>query len=77
MVEYTEFAALVLVEPKEIKFKKWTKARHLRPLYIKAHMNRKPFSRVLIDGGAMLNMMPYNTIKNLGKSNKDLKETKF
>ena len=75
IVEEVEYAALVPAEPEEIKFKKWIKARHLKPLYIKAHVNEKPISRVLIDGGVVLNMMPYNKVKKLGKSLKDLKET--
>ena len=38
-------------------------------------MNGKPISRVLIDKGAVLNVMPYNTVTKLRKSCKDLKET--
>ena len=75
LVEEAEYTALVPIELEEIKFKRWTKARHLRPLYVKAHVNRKPISKVLIDGGAMLNVMPYGIVKKLGKSCKDLKET--
>ena len=67
--------ALVPAMPKEIKFKKWTKAGHLRPLYIMTHMNRKPINRVLMDGGAVFNVMPYSTVEKLGKSHKDLKKT--
>ena len=51
------------------------KARHLRPLYMKAHINSKPINRMLIDEGAMLNMMPYSTVRKLGRTHKDLKET--
>ena len=38
-------------------------------------MNGKPISRVLIDGRAVLNVMPYNMVKKLGKSYKDLRGT--
>ena len=38
-------------------------------------MNGKPISGVLIDGGAVLNMMSYSMVKKLGKSYKDLKDT--
>ena len=65
MVEEAKCATLVPVEPKEIKFKKWTKVRHLKPIYIKAHVNGKPISRVLMDGGATLNVIPYNMVKRL------------
>ena len=67
MVEEVECAFLVLTEPEEIRFKKWTKARHLRPLYIKAHINGKPISWVLIDGVAVLNVKPYSTVRKLGR----------
>ena len=49
--------------------------RHLKPFYIKAHVNGKPISKVLIDGGVVLDVMPYSMVKKLGKSHKDLKET--
>ena len=64
MVEMAECAPLL---PEEIKFRKWTKDEHLRPLYIKAHVNGKSISRVLIDEVAVLNVMPYSMIKKLGK----------
>ena len=75
MVEEVKCVALVQEEPDELRFKKWTKAGHLRPLYIKAHMNGKPINRVLIDKGTVLNVMPYSIVKRLSKSCKDLKKT--
>ena len=74
MVEEAKCATLVLADPEEIKFKKWNKAKHLRPFYIKAHVNGNPINRVLINGGALLNVMPYSMVKKLWKSYKDLKE---
>ena len=73
MVEEAECASLILAEPEEIRFKRWAQLGHLRPLYIKAHINGKPVSRVLIDKGAVLNVMPFSTIKKLGKAGKILK----
>ena len=67
--------ALVQTKLKEVRFKKWTKAGHLRPFYIKAHVNGKPVNGVLIDEGAMLNVIPRSKVKRLGKSHKDNKET--
>ena len=49
MVEEAKRATLVRGEPKEVRFKKWTKIRHFKPLYIKAHRNGKDVSKVLID----------------------------
>ena len=75
MVDEAEDKALVPIMPREIKFGKWTKAGHLRPLYITAYMNKKPINRVLVDGGAVFNIIPYSTIEKLGKSYRDLKKT--
>ena len=58
-----------------IKLERSQLVRHLKPLYIRAHINRRPISRVLIDGGAIMNVMPVGILKKLGKSQKDLKET--
>ena len=49
--------------------------RHLKPLYIKALINGKPFSQVFIDKGVVLNVMPIITLKKLGKSMSNLIST--
>lgn len=46
--------------------------KHLKPLYIKAHLNGKLFNRVFVDGGDVLNIMPLTTMKKLGKNADDL-----
>jgi hypothetical protein len=33
--------------------------RHLRPLYIKGHVDGRPMTKMLVDGGAAINVMPY------------------
>jgi hypothetical protein len=33
---------------------------HLKPLYIWGHLDIKPISRMLVDGGAIINLMPYS-----------------
>jgi hypothetical protein len=37
----------------------------LKPLYVRGHLNRMPVARMLVDGGAAVNMMPYSTFKKL------------
>ena len=73
MVEEDECATFVKEELEEMKSQKlpWSKARHLRPLYIKVHVNCKPMSRVLIDGSVVLNVMPFSMVKKLGKGQAD------
>lgn len=48
---------------------------HLKPLYIKARLNGKEISRVFVDGGAVLNVMPVSTLRKLGKTKEDLVST--
>src|ERR1041385_1542301 len=37
---------------------------HLRPLYLKGHIDGSPVSRMLVDCGAVVNLMPYSVFKN-------------
>jgi hypothetical protein len=45
---------------------------HLMALYMKGHINEKPISRMLVDGGAIVNLMPYSLFKKLGGSDEEL-----
>ncbi|KAG8069087.1 hypothetical protein GUJ93_ZPchr0005g16074 [Zizania palustris] len=49
--------------------------RHLRPLYISGHIDGKPISRMLVDGGATVNLMLYSLLRKLNKDDDDLKKT--
>ncbi|CAL2239320.1 unnamed protein product [Prunus armeniaca] len=48
------------------------KYRHLKPLYISAHMEGVPVSKVFVDYGATINILPYSLMKKLDKSKEDL-----
>ncbi|GKV42187.1 hypothetical protein SLEP1_g49624 [Rubroshorea leprosula] len=50
-------------------------ARHIRPLYINAHMDGTPISRVLVDNGAAVNVLPTCMLYKIGKSLDDLVHT--
>ena len=50
--------------------------RHIRPLYVRAHFNGKPMSKVLVDNGSAINVMPLRMLRALGRSIDDLIETK-
>ena len=46
--------------PKEAKFVKPTESvNHLKPLYVRGHIDGVPISRMLVDGGAVVNLMSY------------------
>jgi hypothetical protein len=49
--------------------------RHLRPLYIKGHVDGRPMTKMLVNGGAAVNVMPYTTYRKLGKGKEDLIKT--
>jgi hypothetical protein len=47
-------------EPKDAIFQKPKDTdNHLKALYMKGHINGKPVSRMLVDGGAIVDLMPY------------------
>ena len=45
---------------------------HLKPLFIKGHINGSPVARMLFDGGAVVNLMPYSVFKKLGLRDEEL-----
>ena len=63
--------------PKRVIFEKPSEemTKHIKPLYIKAHVNGRPVSRVLVDNGSALNVMPSRMLLTLGKSQEDLIST--
>jgi hypothetical protein len=47
----------------------------LKALYMKGHIKGKPISRMLLDGGAIVNLMLYYLFKKLGGSDEELMKT--
>ncbi|RLN35418.1 hypothetical protein C2845_PM03G32110 [Panicum miliaceum] len=39
--------------------------RHLRPLYVKGHIDGRPMTKMLVDGGAAVDVMPYIVFRKL------------
>src|SRR4051812_38620617 len=48
---------------------------HLRPLYLKGHINGSRVTRMLVDGGAIVNLKPYSVFKKLVLNDKELVNT--
>ena len=62
--------------PREAVFQKPSeKDNHLKALYMRGHINGKPVTRMLVDGGAIVNLMPYLLYKKLGGQDEDLIKT--
>ena len=72
--EYEEVVAKLAVVQQAI-FDKPVKHRHLKALYMKGFVDGKPMNKMLVDGGASINLMPYTTFCKLGKGPGDLLET--
>jgi hypothetical protein len=62
--------------PRDVVFQRSKDSEnHLKSLYIRAHLDGTPISRMLVDGGAIINLMPYSFFKKMGKSDKELIKT--
>ena len=72
--EYEEIVAKSTVVQQAI-FDKPVKHRHLKALYVKGFVDGRPMSKMLVDGGASINLMPYTTFHKLGRGLGDLIET--
>jgi hypothetical protein len=64
-----------LVLAKQATFDKPAKNRHMRSLYLKGYVNGKPLTKMFVDGGAAVNVMPYTTFRKLGMGPGDLTPT--
>lgn len=72
--EYEELAAKLILNA-QATFDKPVKYRHLKALYVKGLVDGKPMGKMLVDGGASVNLMPYTTFRKLGKIPDDLIHT--
>jgi hypothetical protein len=64
-----------LVLAKQAILDKLAKNRHMRPLYLREYVNGKPLTKMLVDGGTAVNVMPYTTFRKLGMGPGDLTPT--
>jgi hypothetical protein len=50
-------------------------SQHLKLLYIQGHLDGRPISRMLIDGGAAINLISYTVFKKVGREDDKLMKT--
>ena len=67
--EYGEIVAKLTVVHQAV-FDRPIKHRHLKALYMKGLIDGKLMNKILVDGGASVNLMPYATFVNLAKDQK-------
>jgi hypothetical protein len=62
--------------PKEAAFTKPKESvNHLKPLFVRGHIDGIPIAKMLVDGGATVNLMPYSLYRKLGKQDDELVKT--
>ncbi|CAL9012727.1 unnamed protein product [Prunus brigantina] len=63
----------------QLCFSKPTKemANHLRPLFITANFGGVPIPKVMVDGGAAINLLPHRMLSKMGRTEKDLIPTRL
>jgi hypothetical protein len=77
-VSYEELGmAQLTLEPKQAIFEKPEdgKRQHLKALFLKGYVNGKPVTKMLVDGGAAVNLMPYTMLRKIGKFDEDLTQS--
>jgi hypothetical protein len=70
-----EVSQMCLGPKKDVFEKPKESSQQLKPLYIQGHIDGKPISRMLIDGGAAVNLKPYSVFKKLGREDDELMKT--
>jgi len=49
--------------------------QHLKALFVKGRVDGQPMTKILVDGGAAINIMPYTVYRKLRKGDQDLTKT--
>jgi hypothetical protein len=73
--EFGEAVTQLALQSQQAIFDKPSQHRHLKALYMKGFIDGKPMTKMLVDGGAAVNPMPYTMFHKLGKGPKDLLQT--
>jgi hypothetical protein len=62
--------------PKEAAFTKPKESvNHLKPLFVRGHIDGILIAKILVDGGAVVNLMSYSLYRKLGKQDDELVKT--
>jgi hypothetical protein len=71
-----EEVAQMCLSHKEAMFEKLEESsQHIKPLYVRGHIDGRLISRMLVDGGTVINLMSYSNLKKLGQENDELVKT--
>jgi hypothetical protein len=70
-----DFAELALGVECAVFEKPENPCAHMKPLFIRGHLDRTPIGHMLVDGGASINILPLSLLKKLSHIEGDLKHT--
>jgi hypothetical protein len=73
--ELEEVVAQLTLQSQQDIFNKLSQHRHIKSLCTKGFVDGKLMTKMLVNGGAAVNLMPYTTFRKLGKGPGDLLET--
>ena len=68
-LEFSDQIAQLALDPMTAIFEKPAdnERQHLKALFVKGRVDGQPMTKILIDGGAAINIMPYAVYRKLGK----------
>jgi hypothetical protein len=75
MAPESDDAELALSAERAVFEKSVKLGEHMKLLYVKGHLNGVPVNRMMINGGASVNIMSVSLFKELGHTEGDLKWT--
>jgi len=76
-LDYSDQIAQLALDPMTAIFEKPAdnERQHLKTLFVKGRVDGQPMTKILVDGGAAFNIMPYAVYRKLGKGDQDLTKT--
>jgi len=76
-IDFPDQIAQLALDPMTAMFEKpsYDERQHLKALFVKGKVDGQPMTKILIDGGAAINIMPYAVYRKLGKGDQDLTKT--
>jgi len=76
-LDFSDQIAQLALDPMTAIFEKPAdnERQHLKALFVKGRVYGQPMTKILIDGGAAINIMPYAVYQKLGKGDQDMTKT--
>jgi len=75
--DFPDHIAQLALDPMTAIFEKPAnnERQHLKALFVKGRVDGQPMTKILVDGGAAINIMPYAVYRKFGRGDQDLTKT--